>query len=316
MYLSLAEIARALGGDVCGRQVLASGPGHSPKDRSLCIKLDANAPDGFIVYSHCGDDWRDCRDYVRQRLGLAPWQPGDGQNRRIHPSKVRNWDRTAIDHEAKERRQRTEDDLIRIQRAVAIWNTAQDPRGTLAEVYLRQHRKLDLTDELAGTVLRFHQTCPWRNENTGQTDRVPALIAAFRSIDDDSITAIHRIALNVDGSKLGRRMLGVVYRAAVKLDALGTELHIGEGVETCMAARQLGHKPAWALGSVGAISFFSVLDGVKRLHILAEAGEASAESIRLCGTRWHGAGRRVRIIRPDPGCADLNDEVIMKGSAL
>jgi hypothetical protein len=29
---------------------------------------------------------------------------------------------------------------------------------------------------------------------------------------------------------------------------------VGEGVETCMAAETLGHKPAWALGSIGAIS--------------------------------------------------------------
>src|SRR5947209_7650722 len=75
-----ADVARALGGEVAGRDtVLIPGPGHSPRDRSLSIRLDAAAPDGFLIYSHAGDPWQDCRDYVRSRLGLPSWQPGDGQ---------------------------------------------------------------------------------------------------------------------------------------------------------------------------------------------------------------------------------------------
>jgi putative DNA primase/helicase len=87
-------------------------------------------------------------------------------------------------------------------------------------------------------------------------------------------------------------MLGFVHRAAVKLDLVATTLIIGEGVETCMAARQcmatgdIECAPVWALGTVGAISFFPVLDGVKRLIILGETGEASAQAVRLCGQRW------------------------------
>src|SRR4051812_11164726 len=64
-------ISRALGGEVIGSdQVLAPGPGHSPKDRSLSVRLSQHAPDGFIVHSHAGDDWRQCRDHVRSRLGM------------------------------------------------------------------------------------------------------------------------------------------------------------------------------------------------------------------------------------------------------
>ena len=46
---SLQAIARALGGDISNGEVLAPGPGHSAKDRTLSVKVDANAPDGFIV---------------------------------------------------------------------------------------------------------------------------------------------------------------------------------------------------------------------------------------------------------------------------
>ena len=72
----LRSAAHALGGEVSGEQVLAPGPGHSPKDRSLSVKPDPNAPGGFLVESFAGDDWKICKDYVREKLGLGPFTPG------------------------------------------------------------------------------------------------------------------------------------------------------------------------------------------------------------------------------------------------
>jgi hypothetical protein len=72
--LTLNEIARALGGDVSGRSARVPGPGHSPGDRSLSISL-ADNQDGFICYSFAGDDPIQCKDYVRQKLGLPEWKP-------------------------------------------------------------------------------------------------------------------------------------------------------------------------------------------------------------------------------------------------
>src|SRR5262249_22169875 len=208
---------------------------------------------------------------------------GAGHRRSIPRQHVVEWDLAAIEAEVSQGpRAWAEDELLRIARARNIWGDGSTPRGTLAEKYLGVERKRKLPGELPGTVLRFHPHCPWRNENTGRTDRVPALIAAFRSIDDNAITAVHRIALDGDGTKIDRRMLGVVHRAAVKLDPLANELVIGEGVETCMAARQLGLKPAWALGSVGSISFFPLIADIERLVILGDRGDASARAIKFC----------------------------------
>ena len=310
--MNIHHAAQALGGEVNGPgQILCPGPGHNPLDRSLSVRFSG---DDVTVHSFAGDDWRTCKDYVRHRLGLNKWEPGDGKDRRIQPDRVRDWDRAAVDAEAGDRR-RTEDDLIRIRRAQELWTDAADPRGTLAEQYLRKHRSLDLPADLCGTVLRFHARCPWRNENTGRTEFLPAMLAAFRSIDDDVITAVHRIALKPDGSKVGRRMLGVVHRAAVKLGAATDAVAIGEGVETCMAVRQMGiNVPVWALGSVGAINFFPVLDGVTRLHIVGESGDASRQAMEICGTRWKRAGRRVFLRKPGEGYSDFND-VLMAGAA-
>jgi putative DNA primase/helicase len=308
MISDACTIARALGGEVVGRQVLAPGPGHSGLDRSLSIRIEPGAPDGFLCHSFAGDDPIVCKNHVRQRLGLPEWKPGDERDRRVDASQQARFDRTAIDREAT-KRPRSEDDILRIKRAVAIWNEGSEPRGTLAQTYLNVYRKLDFDDDLVGSVLRFHPRCPWRNESTGKTDRVPALIAAFRSIDDGTITAIHRIALNSDGTKLGRRMLGVVHRAAVMLDPIGIKLAIGEGIETCMAARQLGAGATWALGSTGGIAGFRIIEGIKQLTILGETGAASQDAIRFCAHRWHRAGRRVRIVMPEIG-DDLNDELM------
>lgn len=316
--LEVRAIARALGGDVAGRNtVLAPGPGHSARDRSLSIKLDPNAPDGFLIFSHADDDWKSCRDYVRERLKLPAWEPGqDDRNRSIPPSRLDKWDLSAIEAEVAEgERTWTEDELLRIAAARRVWDEAKNPRGTLAEKYLREHRRLDLSDELAATVIRFHPHCPWRNEDTGTTERIPALIAAFRSIDNDAITGIQRVALNPDASKRGRRMLGIVWRAAIKLAPAKSELAIGEGLETTMAGQMLGFRPAWALGSVGAISFFPVIAGVQRLTILGEAGDASARAMRICGRRWRQANRRVRAAVPSgSNFSDLNDVLIARAA--
>jgi putative DNA primase/helicase len=314
MKFEWRAVAHALGGQVAGNNtILVPGPGHSARDRSLAVRLDPAAPDGFLVFSHAGDDWKTCRDHVRARLGVPAWEPGDGDSREVPRDCIEKWDLAGTQAEI-DSRVLSDDEVLRVAAACRIWRAGQDPRGTLAEKYLRDERKLELPHELAGSVLRFNPQCPWRNENTGKTNRVPALIVPFRSIDDGSITGVHRIALRDDGTKLGRRMLGITHRAAIMFDALdGDSLAIGEGVETAMAARQLGFARVWALGSVGAISFFPLIERVRELLILGESGDASACAIRLCGARWHRAGRQVRIAMPDIG-SDFND-VLLTGAS-
>jgi hypothetical protein len=86
--ITLQGLAKALGGEVSAGQVLAPGPGHSPADRSLSVKPDASAPDGFVVHSFAGDDAIVCKNHVRGKLGRPPWQPnGKGNSRRLSPGK-------------------------------------------------------------------------------------------------------------------------------------------------------------------------------------------------------------------------------------
>jgi hypothetical protein len=86
--VSLEQIARALNGDIRGDQVLAPGPGHSAEDRSLSITLSDKADGGFIVKSFANDDWRLCKDYVSEKLGLPKFQP---KNRHHNSEDMRRW---------------------------------------------------------------------------------------------------------------------------------------------------------------------------------------------------------------------------------
>src|SRR5262245_410359 len=64
---NLKELANALGGEVSGGQVLAPGPGHSKRDRSLSVKPKGNGD--ILAYSHAGDS--NVLQYARDKLGIV-----------------------------------------------------------------------------------------------------------------------------------------------------------------------------------------------------------------------------------------------------
>jgi len=94
--IEIRRAAQCLDGEVRGRnQVVCPGPGHSRHDRSLSVRFDPNSPEGFVVHSFANDDPILCRDYVRQRLNLPEWKPGDERDRRIPSSQRKEFDRMA-----------------------------------------------------------------------------------------------------------------------------------------------------------------------------------------------------------------------------
>jgi hypothetical protein len=303
------EAARLLGGEAHGHRVLCPGPGHSRTDRSLSLRFTPDAPDGFIVHSFAGDDWSACRDYVRERLGLAP---ADWRSRRSHvaPGGLRPIEAPDA-HQAQ-----------RIERALAIWKGARDLRGTAAASYL-QGRGLDVSEDLSH-ALRFSASL--------RLDAKPAcgVIALMRDAIADDPCGIHRTYLHPDGRPVVeffaecaparckghkvRRMLGRT--GAIKLDDAAdvvSGLHVGEGIETCLTARQLGFRPVWALGSAGAIRVFPALAGIEAISVIEENDEASRRaSAELCA-RYEAAGcEAFRIVVP-AHANDLND--LVKGDA-
>jgi hypothetical protein len=189
--------------------------------------------------------------------------------------------------------------------ALALWSEARDPRRTRAELYLRHWRKLDLPEDLAGEVLRWHPG-------------VGAMLALFRNIMTGEPQAVSRTFLDSHARKIERKFLGPVGGAAMMLDPFDEVTHglfICEGLETGMAARRYQLRPIWALGSAGEIERLPVLGGVECLTILGENDcAANARAIEACGARWHAAGREVQIVNPTFG-KDLNDTIMSKEKA-
>ena len=242
------------------------------------------------MHSHAGDDWRACRDYVRERLGLPT-----ADSRWLDPPRRAATDRAAIAGAAAK--------AAGTRQALALWRYGVDPRGTLAERHLNG-RALTLGEGLAGDVLRWHP-------------RIGAMLALFCNVLTGEPQAVSRTFIDREGRKIGRKFLGPVSGAAVMLDPFDfvtTGLHVGEGVETCMAARQFNLRPVWALGSAAAVAAFPILGDIECLTLLKEADDASAQACAACAARWHAAGREVFLNWPTNG-KDLNDAIRLRGAS-
>jgi hypothetical protein len=240
-----------------------------------------------------GEPWRNIERKLRYSLrrGMErPWTPLKGRGRPQTTASRQSQSRVTV---ASANGHTTTVD------APSMWRDAIDPRGTLVERYLIEHRKLVLSDDLAGEVLRWHPG-------------IGAMLALFRNVLTGEPQAVSRIFLDRYGRKIERKFVGPIRSAAVMLDSFDRVTHglfVGEGVETCMAGRQWDLKPAWALGSAGAIETFPVLDGVECLTLLAEHCARNAWAVEVCGCRWSAAGREVLINRSIIG-KDLNDAVM------
>jgi hypothetical protein len=246
--------------------------------------------------------WREAPDFATwscARCGEHGWASERGARRPDRAEVIRRMRQAEAHHQAEA--------ASRTKRALAIWERASHIAGTLGEAYLAR-RGLRLGEDM-GHALRFVPALYC----TATESRVAALVALFRDIRTDEPRAVHRIYIAADGSKIGRFMLGPVKGAAVKLDADAEVTHglfAGEGVETCLAARQLGFRPAWAMGSKGGIAALPVLPGVEAIGVLGENDAASAEAIEAVRSRWQPAGREVLVLEAEAG--DIND-ALMRG---
>ena len=145
MIASLRQIARALGGEACGGQVLVPGPGHRPSDRSLCVKF---AGDRLIVHSFAGDDWRACINHVRRLLGEQAPEPPNSPSRPVAKGDLEY-----------QRRQ--------LEKACWLWAQRRPLTGSIGETYLREARGYKGPLQSTLGFLKAHK------------DHSPSLIGAF-----------------------------------------------------------------------------------------------------------------------------------------
>jgi putative DNA primase/helicase len=294
--MNLRSLATALGGKAYNGYVTCPGPGHSQKDRSLSVWLDPAAPDGLRVYSNANDDWRECMDHVRERLGLPEWKPGPA--RFISPvDRMR-----MIEQRRAAEQQEKAEQATRGARALKYWDEAGPIGGTPAEAYLASRGLA-----YRGEALRWHPACPFDGDNLEG-----CMVALVRNALTGAPQAIHRTALTPDGRKIDRMALGPLTGGAIMLD--GPEyvfvfLTVAEGIETALSASAMGLNPAWACISAGGIKRLPVIPNMDRLTIVSDndANGVGVDAAHECADNWRAAGATVRIIMPETVGADLND---------
>ena len=263
----------------------------------MSILLDASAPEGFLVTSFAGDDWRTSRAHIRMLTHTGVSWKGP-----------RSESRNARQEGAGARHRSIAEDL---------WHAAVRVAGSLAEVYL-VHRCGELLPEMLDEhVLRFHPTCPFKAES-GELLLLPAVLAAMTDIHSGTFCGVHRTALRSDGRGksdhpgLGvpKKMLGKARGACVKLtrdEEVSCGLHIAEGLETALACVGMGFRPVWAALSAGGIASFPVLNGIEAITVFADNDKAGLNAAFACRERWLAAGREVTIAVPPHAGFDFAD---------
>lgn len=266
--IDIKTAARLLGGDAYRNRILCPGPGHSKRDRSLSVTF--NSDGSFTTNSFAGDDFRDCRDYVKAILGMSEDAPAPVA---APSASISSGGSSA-----------------HIAALGRLWAQCVPIKGTLAERYL-DRRGLAYDGD------------GWRYRPTSR-----ALVAVITEALTGDPIGWHETILDQDGNKTGRLMHGRAAGGVVRLyDEPGsTEISIAEGIETALAT---GARPIWACLSSSIMKGLPVLPGIDQLTVFADHDVAGVKAANEVGERWHAAGRRVTLTIPGQPGKDFADFV-------
>jgi len=190
-----------------------------------------------------------------------------------------------------------------------IREDCQPLTGSVAETYLQSR---GLSDPCAPDLL-FHGDLTDYESRRGW----PGMVAIPRLVDGSPVGGIHRTFLIEDGSgkaPAGKKMLGTIAEAAVRLFPLPEDGHLGvaEGIETALAAQAIFGTPVWAALSADGLARFKWPEGTRHVTIYADAGDAGRQAAATLSDRLNMADIPNRVKAPLNG-DDFNDD-LMKGA--
>jgi hypothetical protein len=316
---SAAELARRLGDHaeaVCseylsnGRRVgnyWIVGDVRNAQGRSMHVRLKTNAKGlaGKWV-DEATSEFGDLLDVIRESCGLVEFRDVADEARRflaMPRPQARDPDpqcRPAAARGSPEAARR-------------LFGMAKPIAGTLAERYLAGRGILFAARERA---LRFHSSCYYRDLVTGETQALPALIAAVTDLDGH-ITGLQRTWL--DPANAGkaqvldpRRSLGHLLGNGIWLGldpgALIPVMAAGEGFETMASLRTvMPSLPVAAATSANHLAGLIIPPGCRRLYIAADADAAGRHGIERLSQRAGKVGVLAIVLRPRLG--DFNDDL-------
>ncbi|MBA3814484.1 MAG: AAA family ATPase [Alphaproteobacteria bacterium] len=211
----------------------------------------------------------------------------------------------------------TEEEKVRIDRALALWDKGRPLQGTLAERYLREHRKIE------GPLSNDLRYLPFFTD-TNSNWSFPCLMAGARSPEGD-VTAVQLTFLNAHTAlkadiPVAKRSFGVLKGSAVAIQdvPVSNVLFLAEGVETALSLRSAGIQ--------GTIKATLGLSHIKRIVpeslntqiIICADHDApdspAAQSLEKSVLALKAQGLAVTVIKPDKLNEDFNDVLKNQGS--
>ena len=237
-------------------------------------------------------------------------------------------ERRAADARAAQAKRQAEAGVM-AKRLLGRWLALPDIRGTVAEVYLREARRIPL-DRLSHwpNALRFQAARDHTDEATGEVTSWPCMVSAMTA--GPSITALHYTWLAPDGSGKApvtpaKKMRGSPSGAAIRLSAGPSGLSpskaaikgrvdplaIGEGIETCLTVAAA--RPDYRVWAAGSLSLIGLLDWPACASAVVLLGEndgkpQAREQFQRAIDHWRGLarGRPVHVVNSAVG-VDFND---------
>ncbi|WP_137935515.1 DUF7146 domain-containing protein [Mesorhizobium comanense] len=322
---SAFELARRLGDHaeaVC-REYLSNGyrsgnhwivgDVRNTRGRSMHVRLKANAKGsaGKWVDEQSGEHG-DLLDVIEQSCGLVDFREVADEARRFLSMPLPPPQPTGAQGQAAATSGSPD-------AARRLFGISQPIVGTLAERYLAGRGILLTARERA---LRFHPGCYYRDLVTGETQTLPALIAAVASLDGH-LTGLQRTWLAPDGNGKAqlddpRRSLGHLLGNGIWLGLEpGTSVPVtvaGEGLETMASLRTvMPALPVTAATSANHLAGLILPPGCRRLYIAADADAAGRHGIERLSRRAGEAGILTLTLRPQLG--DFNDDLRHLGPA-
>ncbi|MER8929482.1 toprim domain-containing protein [Mesorhizobium sp. M0700] len=326
---SASELARRLGehAEAVCREYLSNGHRsgnywmvgdvHNTRGRSMHVRLRANAkgPAGRWV-DEATSEFGDLLDVISESCGLVDFRDIADEARRFlsMPLPPPQPQPQPLGAQCQPAAKRGSPEAAR-----RLFAMSQPIAGTLAERYLAGRGILLSTHERA---LRFHPGCYHRNLVTGETQILPALIAAVTNLDG-RITGLQRTWLDPSGhgkAQLAdpRRSLGDILGNGIWL---GHEpgmpvpvMAAGEGFETMASLKVvIPALPVAAATSANHLAGLRLPLGCRRLYIAADADAAGRHAIERLSQRAGEAGILALVLRPQLG--DFNDDLRHSGPA-
>jgi predicted P-loop ATPase len=266
--------------------------GRPPRNEGSCV-IHLRGPRAGWGYDHATGECAGPIDLIHHATGLtnaALFEEAARRARLDRPAPVRSPAPAKADHSHE------------IARILAGCTPLA---GSVAETYLQSRGLVDpgSPDLLFNADLAdFETRRGW-----------PGMVARICDGSGEPTGGIHRTYLLDDGSAKappGKKMLGPVAGGSIRLSSVGDDGHLGiaEGIETALAATAIFGVATWAALSADGLRRWQWPDGVSRVTIFADAGDAGMQAAAALADRLNLAGIANAIVAPLHG-DDFNDDL-------